>query len=157
VTDLPPLRDASPTEYRHHFDRQSRRIMRKLLIASGLDPDQYPTAEEQWKALSEKIAGGVARTNTVMVEDPFALFVTFRCYNHRNGPYEQTLVAKRRDLGPIDEVEGQRIIEQFKASDGSKCEQCGEQLTEYTTSMTRMSVFQDQERQRGATPHLATP
>jgi len=147
------IRDQTPEDYRHHFDRSSRRAMRKMLIASGLDPDQYPTPEEQWTALAEKIAGGVPRANTVLVEDPFALFVTFRCHNHRD-TWEQTLVAKRRDLGPFDEEEGKTAIARFMMSDQAFCEQCrieGKEvrLTEYTSSMTRMSVFVDQERHRG--------
>jgi len=147
------IRDQTPEDYRHHFDRSSRRAMRKMLIASGLDPDQYPTPEEQWVALSEKIAGGISRTNTAVIGDPFALFVTFRCYNHRV-PWEQTLVARSRTDSPIDEDEGKRIIAQFIGSERSLCEQCGAQLTEYTSSMTRMSVFQEQDRQKAAKPAL---
>jgi hypothetical protein len=144
-----PIADQTPEDYRHHFDRSSRRALRKMAEACGIDWQRPEYAEPQklWEAVAEHIAGGVPNTRTVYVDDPFALFVTFRCHNHRE-TWEQTLVAKSRTLAPIDEEEGRRIIAQFMGSDASNCEQCGLPLTEYTSSMTRMSVFADQERQR---------
>jgi len=63
-------------------------------------------------------------------------------------------VARSRTDSPIDEDEGKRIIAQFIGSERSLCEQCGAQLTEYTSQMTRMSVFQEQDRQKAAKPAL---
>jgi hypothetical protein len=147
------MEDQTPQDYQHHFSRQSRRAMRKMAESLGIDWEKYPDAADLWEQIAERIAGGVPRANAVIVGDPFALFVTFRCYNHRV-PWEQTLVARSRTDSPIDEDEGKKIIAQFIGSERSLCEHCGAQLTEYTSSMTRMSVFQEQERQKNAKPAL---
>jgi len=147
------IQDQTPQDYQIHFARKTRRALRAMAESLDIDPNEFTDPALLWEKISEKIAGGVPRTNTVYVDDPFALFVTFRCYNHRV-PWEQTLVARSRTDSPIDEDEGKRIIAQFIGSERSLCEQCGTQLTEYTSQMTRMSVFQEQDRQKAAKPAL---
>jgi len=151
---MDPIIDQTPHDYQHHFSRQSRRAMRKMAESLDIDWARYPDPADLWEQIGEKIAGGVPRANTVIMGDPFALFVTFRCYNHERGVYEQTLVARSRNGQPIDEEEGKRIIANFIGSEQSNCEQCGAKLTEYTSVMTRLSVFQDQGRQKDAKPAL---
>ena len=147
------IRDQTPHDYQHHFSRQSRRAMRKMAESLNIDWEKYPDAADLWEQISEKIAGGVPRANATVPGDPFALFVTFRCYNHRT-PWEQTLVARSRTLGPIDEEEGKKIIAQFLGSDRAECDECGAKLTEYTSQMTRESVFHDQMSDKRAKPLL---
>jgi hypothetical protein len=147
--------DQTPQDYQHHFSRQSRRAMRKMAESLNIDWEKYPDPADLWEQIAERIAGGIPRANTTIVGDPFCLFVTFRCYNHDRGMVRtQTLVAKSRTGGPIDEEEGKKIIAQFLGSDRARCDECDAQLTEYSSQMTRQSVFEEQERDPRAKPML---
>jgi hypothetical protein len=135
-------------EIRRHYDRKQRKAMRAMAIACGLDPDSYPGPDELWRAISEHIAGGIPRANANLPGDPFALFLTAMCPNHRGKAWEGTYVIKSETGGPIDEAEGERMIAYLKSKQPD-CQECGEPITTWSSDMTRISVFADKQRQLG--------
>jgi hypothetical protein len=145
------------TEARVHYDRKRRRAMSAMARACGLEPEKFADPDALWLAICTEMAGGKMQSpaNQTVDGDPFALFLTARCSNHRV-EWEGTYVIKSPTGHAIDEFEANKMIAFLKEKQPD-CQECGEPITTWSSDMTRLSVFADKQRQLGkVTNEVAT-
>ena len=139
------------------MDRRTRKTIEKLAKRLGITPKPTWTDFELWGHIYERTRGGIQRTSDTVLGDPFCLFVTGYC-DDGHDPHKMTLVAKKPGGVAFEEMEGkkeaQRIRENFPPCEATlpSGEPCGKTLHRWMVDMTRMSVFQDAERERARGP-----
>jgi hypothetical protein len=128
---------------RAHYSRTMRRNMVKMAAAMGIDPTKYgDDYDALWSKMTETLHGGIESPTETVIGDPFAFFLTRSCANP-DCKAEHTFVIKSPNGGPIDQAEAEKMRDYLLGQpDVNECPECHWKLTNYSSQMTRLSVFE---------------
>lgn len=144
--------DGTPPRRGQFLNSRQREEIEKLAKRLGLTPSPKWSDYKLWGHIYEKTKGGVQRPSDRILDDPFALFVRGLC-DDGHAPYETILVAEAPGGVAMDEGEAKRQQAILKAQ-APPCEatmptgrMCGKPFGQWSSTMTRRSVFEENDRE----------